>query len=78
MIFKVANIDEGVPNKRCASNQPASREWYCLSTQGAIPHLEVETLFLQSSYDQYIIYYGANIHCLTEGVSGYSLAGCHG
>jgi hypothetical protein len=36
----------------------------------------VETLFINSAYDQYIIRYGANILCLTEGVSGYSLQDC--
>lgn len=76
MIYKVANRDEGVPSRECAASQPAGREWYCLTTQGAIPHLGVETLFLQSAYDHYIILFGGGIRCLTEGVSGYSLADC--
>jgi hypothetical protein len=76
MMFKVSNVNEGVPNRLCASSQPSSKEWYCLTSQGAIPQLGVETLFLQSSYDHYVIRYGGDIRCLAEGVSGYSLAAC--
>lgn len=76
MIYGVSNRDEGVPNSLCASSQPASKQWYCLTSQGAIPHLAVESLFLQSAYDHYIIRYGGNIRCLAEGSSGYSLEGC--
>jgi hypothetical protein len=48
-----------------------------LSTQGAIPYLGVESLFIESAYDQYVIRYGADINCLKQGASGFSLENCN-
>ena len=76
VFFEIANKDENLPNSKCVAANP-DEPWECFSIQSALPHLETTSLFLQSSYDQYIINYLMHFNCLKEGVSGYSLADCN-
>lgn len=42
----------------------------------ALPYIKTESLFIQSSYDQYIIQFNLGLKCISFGISGYSLDHC--
>jgi hypothetical protein len=75
-LLSLSNKDEDVPNKACAAAFSKEQQWNCLNIYHAHRYLESESLFVQSSYDQYIFRYFAGFTCIAEGVSGFTFKNC--
>jgi hypothetical protein len=71
----LSNVDERPPNKACSDLLTVEEQWKCIFIQFSYPTLPSKLLFVESSYDQFVIE-ALNIHCLTKGASGYSLKNC--
>lgn len=76
ILMKLSNVDEAPPNKECSSLMTPEERWRCIFIQFSYPTLKYPILFVESSYDQFVIQDTLNIKCLKRGVSGYTPKDC--
>jgi hypothetical protein len=76
ILMSLSNADEKPPNKACSELLTKEEEWRCLFVQFAYATLPHPILFVESSYDQFIIEAVYQFHCLKDGVSGLTPKDC--
>lgn len=75
-LVKLANTDERLPNKECSYLLTEDEQWKCFFIEFVYPTLKTPILFVESSYDQFLIEDILHFKCLKRGMSGYTLKDC--
>lgn len=55
ILMQLSNVDEKPPNKECSDLFTAEEQWKCIFVQFAYATLRSPILFVESSYDQFVI-----------------------
>ncbi len=74
--MQLSNVDEKPPNKECSSLLADDEVWKCIFIQFSYPTLKYPILFVQSSYDRFVIEEALQFKCLVPGDSGYTPKNC--
>lgn len=77
ILMQLSNADEVPPNKECTGILTKEEHWKCIFIQFSYPTLRSPILFVEASYDQFVIQDTLQIKCLKHGVSGYTLKDCN-
>lgn len=76
VLMQLSNTDERPPNKECSELLTEEEMWKCIFVQFSYPTLTSPILFVESSYDQFVIEEAFKFKCLKRGVSGYTPKDC--
>lgn len=76
VLLQVSNADELPPNAECNAAFDFSNLWKCFFIQFSYPYFSSKMLFVQSSYDHYVITNLLPFYCLTYGASGFTIDDC--